>query len=642
MDARQTTILRLLLAADAPLNGKFLAERNNVTSRTTRSDIHSLNRILKQHGAEVEPVHGIGYQLRIQDDSLFREWLAGQLRDEKPVNYANPDNRVNKIIHLMFTANGYIRSEELADMMYVSKSTLQNDLKEVKKKLELYHITVEAKPHHGLRIRGDEMKIRFGMSELLFDRENIHSDSMYVNLFSFLEHDLTVIRSSVTKHVQNYGVELSDTGLNNLIIHIAIACQRIKNDHNIIELPGEHHFMEQKQEYEAAKTIVTDIEKLLSLKFPETEITYITMHLLGTKLLSAVGTDEREITRWVDKDTYQYAMDIMKAIESKLKLGISGDPELLKSLCLHLRPALNRIRYGMSLRNPMLESIQSTYPLAFQGGVIAGMVIQQKMGRHVSENEIGYLALHIGAAMERRRESYPPKRCIIVCSSGVGSARLLFHKLRIQFGVRLDIVDTVGYYKLAHTDLDNIDLIISTVPIALDISVPVINVNSLLGNSDLMRIEQAITGVSDNNMEYLQEDLTFISCDFNSREEVLHFLCDQLQHKGLVGPDFYDLVVQREEVTPTSFGNSVAIPHPILPQTEHTFWAICTLQKPVNWGSKPVQFICLLCIAKDGEAGDLTTMYDLLVRVVDDANLVQKLIKCQNYQQIHHIFRTKS
>ncbi|MCH1922253.1 PRD domain-containing protein, partial [Shewanella sp. A3A] len=92
--------------------------------------------------------------------------------------------------------------------------------------------------------------------------------------------------------------------------------------------------------------------------------------------------------------------------------------------CLHLKPAMNRYRYGMNLRNPMLDAIKANYPVAFETAVLAGLVLEQETGLHVEENEIGYLALHFGAAMERSKLQHAPKRCMIVCASGIGSARL--------------------------------------------------------------------------------------------------------------------------------------------------------------------------------------------------------------------------
>ena len=73
----------------------------------------------------------------------------------------------------------------------------------------------------------------------------------------------------------------------------------------------------------------------------------------------------------------------------------------------------------------MLSAIKENYPLAFEAGVIAGIVIKEQTGIDIHENEIGYLALHFGAAIERRKTERPPKRCLIVCASGAGSAQLL-------------------------------------------------------------------------------------------------------------------------------------------------------------------------------------------------------------------------
>lgn len=110
-----------------------------------------------------------------------------------------------------------------------------------------------------------------------------------------------------------------------------------------------------------------------------------------------------------------------------------------------------------------------------------------------------------------------------------------------------------------------------------------------------------------------------------------------MQTLGLVDETFIESVFEREAVLPTSFGNLVAIPHPIKPQTEETFWAICTLQKPIIWEDKRVQFVCLLSVEKNSNA-DLQKMYELLGRVVEDSNLVQKLLKCKTYSEFINVF----
>src|SRR5699024_12559064 len=77
-------------------------------------------------------------------------------------------------------------------------------------------------------------------------------------------------------------------------------------------------------------------------------------------------------------------------IEEELNLDIKHDQELIMGLGLHLKPAINRYKYGMNFRNPMLADIKKNYPLAFEAGVIAGLSIESKIGIEINENEIGY------------------------------------------------------------------------------------------------------------------------------------------------------------------------------------------------------------------------------------------------------------
>ncbi|MXI40441.1 PRD domain-containing protein, partial [Escherichia coli] len=125
----------------------------------------------------------------------------------------------------------------------------------------------------------------------------------------------------------------------------------------------------------------------------------------------------------VDDDTSRLVQLMLKAIDQKLQLDLAGDTELMIGLSLHLKPAINRCKYGMNLRNPMLDEIKAGYPLAFEAGIIASRVLEEEEGLSIHENEIGYMALHFGAALERRKMEIPPKRCLIVCASGAGSAR---------------------------------------------------------------------------------------------------------------------------------------------------------------------------------------------------------------------------
>src|SRR5699024_4089070 len=148
--------------------------------------------------------------------------------------------------------------------------------------------------------------------------------------------------------------------------------------------------------------------------------------------------------------------------------------ELLIGLSLHLKPAINRYKYGMNIRNPMLQDIKRNYPLAFEAGVIAGLVVEAYTGVEINESEVGYLALASGANIASTKIDTGPRLCLIVCASGVGTARLILYRLKNHFGKSLEVIDSTEYSRLRQCDLRGLDFIVSSIPITDQLPIPLI------------------------------------------------------------------------------------------------------------------------------------------------------------------------
>lgn len=621
------SILRELMIAETPLTGAYLANVNQITVRTMRDDIKHLDKILNEHGAEVSSVMGKGYELDIQDDQKFRQFLKSISHDDSgaDVTPKSPEERILYLIKRLLLSEDYLKLDDLADEMYISKPTIQNDMKQVKTILDKYDIRIESRPNYGLKVTGNELKLRFCMAEHIFNRNDQWGDAQ---LASISQKTLDAILAIIMKRIKSHQISLSDIALNNLLIHIAIAYKRIVSGHHVTLYKADMQEVSEQREYEVAKEIVQEVEEVFNVDFPEQEVIYIAIHLLGTKMVSQ---SNELVDHVLDEKVSNLVTSALEKIEKELHLGVKKDKELIFGLTLHLKPAINRYKYGMNIRNPMLEDIKKNYPLAFEAAILAGLVIEKETETKIDENEIGYLALHIGAAIERRKLKAAPNRCLIVCASGLGTAQLIYYKLKSQFGRNLEVVGTTEYYKLNQYDLHDIDFIVSSIPIHETLPVPVVEVNAIVGESDLGKIEKIIIDHQEDVYDFLRKDLMFLRKRFKSKEEALEFLYDELLQRRLVDEAFLDAVYEREAVAPTSFGNLVAIPHPIKPQSNQTFLTICTLEKPIMWKDKPVQFIGLLSVAKNSEE-DLQAMYDLLGKIIENSTIVQHLIKAKTHE----------
>ncbi|WP_289891031.1 BglG family transcription antiterminator [Virgibacillus pantothenticus] len=629
LSSRMMLILQELMAAKSAVTSNDLADRICVTPRTIRNDIKELNSILLQSGGFIESKRGTGYELIIKNSKTFKAFLQKMAKDSNSnMLPSSPEDRVIYIVRKLLLDNYYIKLDDMADKLYISKSTLQNDLIEVRKILTGFKLELVSKPYHGVKIIGDEMNVRFCLAEYLFNRKEIVVNMQRQAAPILPQKDINKIYTIIIKEVKANKIEMSDIALNNLCIHFAIACKRIRDENYVQLAPEDFAGVYSQTEYKVAKGIVTKIESALHVSFPKTEIAYIAIHFLGTKKIAKINLNREEFESFVESDLRAAIKEFIHKVDERLKLQLINDHELFIALGLHLQPTLNRLRYGMNMRNPMLDEIKTKYPLAFDAAVLAREVFNKRLAIEIDEDEVGYIALHISVAMLRQKMQQDVKRCIIVCATGVGSAMLLKYRLQSKYPNQLHVVDTTDFYRLNETSLEQIDFIITTIPIERKLPVPIIFVNTILGTEDLRKIENYLKNRTENKIDFLKEELIFLHKGLPTKEAAIKYLVEKLVAAGYVESSFGASVFKRERLSPTSFGNLVAIPHPMEPHTRETFWTICTLKKPIDWEGNYVQFICLLSIGKN-RTSDLKLMYDYLIEIIENKRKVNQLISCE-------------
>lgn len=629
-------ILRELMGSPSPLTGKHLANRLEVSTRTIREDIKLINEELENHGALIHSKRGIGYTLLIEKPTSFRFFLneVTENAESQLTSPTTPDHRIYYIIRRFLLSDNYIKLDDLADDIHVSKSTLQVDIKEVKQRLDNYSLTLMSRPGYGMKLKGSELNQRFAMSEYLFDRERLSPELMWLEqltpVVNLSQDELNRLWDLLLEQLRTHKITLSDIAINNLFVHIVIAYKRVREGHHIALVDEDIKSIKKKREYAVALNIMKVIEKALNVSFPKIEVIYIAIHLLGTKLVRDQLSTNETIETVMDDKIHSAILAMLSAVEEQLSLGIENDRELIIGLGLHLKPAINRHTFGMTVRNPMLEDIKNNYPLAFEAGIIAAMALDESFGVTIDENEVAYLALHIGAAIERKKATNKPKQCYIVCASGVGSAQLIKYRIEASFRSQINVLGTTEYYKINNIPFDETDFIISSVPIKEELPIPVIEVNAILGQKDLTKIEQYVSFEEKSITDYFPETHVFLKQNMSSREEVIDFLSAHAKSVDDLPDNYTELIYEREEIAPTAYGNRIAIPHPISPQTRKTFLTVCTLNKPIDWAGKKVQFVCLLNVEKNSQE-DLQDMYNILGQIVNNEKLVHKLIDSTTY-----------
>lgn len=643
-------ILKLLLKNKECVTGDNLAVSIGVSSRTIRNDIKDLNRTLEDHGASVASEIGQGYYLKIEDQEKFLAFQEKMEQNKREKDFKNiipsePEDRVRYIISklLLSSLNGRKEKIEFFDLeeeLFISTSTLKKDFRSIDKILKNYDLKTSITKKDGVKIVGDEAKIRYCISEYIFNSKGyfeIEENRFYQSIFK--EQEIEKLRVILLDVISAYNLRLTDLAFKNVLIHSLIMLKRFARQKSVTYEKSDIETFEKKVEFECAKEIIKQIQKEFGVDLGN-EVYYLTQHLISSQRFLIDDP----------KDDYEYKKEIEKIlvrIKEETKIDLSDDKQLINGLAMHLSAALQRMRFDMNIRNEFLDSIKNMYPLAFELAVIAGEVIEENFQFRTQENEIGFLAMHFGASLERKglNEKKPRKKAIIVCYVGVATAMLIKEKIEQNFGHKIEVIKTCSQQEVTKELIDQVDLVLTTAELFDFKSDKIKKINLFLDETDIQVIRNILKEEDQkDSIDYrriFRKELFFYDVEFKNKEEILEYMTKEMQVRSLISEEASQSVFKREEMATTELGNMVAIPHAMSNDSGEAVVSVMILKKPILWENEKVQVVLLLNVPKS-QYNMWEVVFKRLYQYLIGNQGVTKLIKDKDYDEfIRHLERNE-
>lgn len=627
MNKNQKIIMKELLASDVPLTSEHLALTCGVSSKSIRRYLADLKDQCEQHGATIIMKPGLGNLIRIDDEKKFHTFLEKERSSQKIPN--SPEERLDYLLNLLLYNSDYVKVSDIADDLFISTSRLSIDLKNLRSLLDNYHLKIVNKPNYGIKIQGNERDRRICMAEYYMKKRNDDTTSNPNDAYQVM------INNVITKVLVQKNIHMSDIALQSLAIHLLIAVERIKTS-NIIQLTSEtQQKMEAKGEYSIALALKDAIEHTFGITLPISEICYLTQHLIGKKHFES---DTNEFDVEVNEEVTILVNVILRSIFDQTRMDFYNDIDLKMNLMLHMIPFLERVRNQMMVHNPIINDIKEKYSFAYELASIGLSAVCERLKVKITEDEISFFALHFILALERKREEVAPSNILIVCSTGRATSQLLAYQIQKKFGDRINVIRIIEAHRLDQMNLESFDFIFSTVPIHKEYPLPIRQINNLLEEKDFNLIESCLkAGTAKLHIrDLMDEKLFFTDIDAQNKEEALQILIQKVSDHVSIPDNFYQLVLEREELASTELNNLVAIPHPNCAVTNSTFIATGILKKPIIWISKSVQIIFLIAIMPNNKQ-DLRDFYEGVVDFVTKEKNTTELLHKQTYDNLMNL-----
>ncbi|SHF40736.1 MULTISPECIES: BglG family transcription antiterminator [Caloramator] len=235
--------------------------------------------------------------------------------------------------------------------------------------------------------KGDPITEKDIIEQKFIQITNEHKEN-YDRLLKTVNDEIIAVSEEIIELArERLGTELNPHIHIGLTDHINFAITRLKEGINIIN-PFE---MEIKTmyptEYSIAEEAIELVKKRIGVELPESEKSFIALHIYSAKVNQTVG------------ETLKYTeivKDVIDFIQRELNIKIDEKSLDYIRLISHLRYALYRIENNKPIKNILLGSIKRQLKEEYKLSKRACEIIEKKLDKKVPEDEIGYIAVHLG------------------------------------------------------------------------------------------------------------------------------------------------------------------------------------------------------------------------------------------------------
>ncbi len=632
---RDINLLNLILESRNGIHGKELSKKLNITDRTVRNDINRINNELYVEKIKISSNKTDGYYLLDNDYYALLNYMDNNFGD-KTMQVDNshyiPTNSDERIIYLTlqlaFNCN-YTNMDALADSTFSSKTSIRNDLLELKKEVEkIGFLELETNQTKGTILKGLESSKRILISKMLYH----HIDHYY----AYIKSLLNVFLNNTNKFYELYDLFTSFFDENNIIFtdrsirlftfETLLFSERFRNG---MKLENTYSFNNET----SLELPYKKINQILSCDLDEKERMYLLDSLSFKRILYNGGN------YFEDPNAENVVNEFFSNIKTYYHINISTTPEMEKNFKLHISSLIQRIKHHTANNQDFIKDIKSAYPYSFELSTSIIPIIWKYYSVKIDESELSYIAIHLSVFLNETNDKI---KTVIICANGLSESQLIELKVNSRFKDSIEIVESCSFYMVDKVLENNksIKLILTTLPFVSPIDgVEILQINPCFTSSDIYNCEKTVLKLQSKTSELtaLYECFNYHFFNIYDRKdpsEVLDEMIENLyRHKIILDKTaFFESIKQRESFFPTIYDN-IWIPHPLDTMATKTIFSVSLIKNSTNIN------LIILCAVKDGDTIKYKDIFNHITNLLSNEKLTQKISEINNFSEFLEFFK---
>lgn len=630
MRGKHLAVIEVLVQSPEWVTAKQLASRLQVSNRSVMNYIGEIN---YQEEGLIEASKS-GYRINKEK--------AEKVLERQPGNFPETSaERVNYMITELLsgenTQDPGIDLYEISERIFVSYETLRKDLAKVRKKVKEYGLFANVS-NSSVRLEGKEIDKRKLLSAILYEEFNQNIVSLELVQKAFPDYDLEILRDIVLTECRKYHYYINDYAILNLILEIAISMERIQKNCTFRTHITEGRTFGQ-QETELVQSIAKRVEDTFFVTITGLELQELTPLILSHLMKMDVDEWNKEsINLFVPPENMAIVRHVLDYLNENYYID-TWDQEFVVKFSIHINNLLLRMENHYTAKNPLTDHIKKTCPLIFECAVGVANCLNQMTGYRIDEDEIAYIAIHIGGTLENNGKRKDKLSCVLLFPQYYDMSDIMEERIHREFSNALVVQDVITRVSEL-SKVKKTDMLISTIDVHDKGWEYVVTVNPFLRGDDLERIHEKIFEIKkEKKKKHLRETLLQITSPELFRinkagwnqEQALQIMVQEMEQWGYVNSDFIGEVKEREKHSTTAFGR-LAVPHALELNAYKTGIYILNSEKPIEWGGDLVNLVLLFAINRDDRMLFHEIFDNLVVLLLEKQNL-DRVLASRNYDE---------
>ena len=635
-----------------------------IPASTLAKTVGTTERSIRNYVAEINEAGAIRIESSRQGYRVFRTRIAKnklesstnavgcQASSLTPAHFDTAEQRAINVISQLANASTPLSVYDLSSSLFIGESTLASSVMPlVRKIVERFNLSCET---HDFKtsLVGREQDKRKLLGHIAMRHSHGYFSSTQTLKEMFPDFDIEGILAKLVEICQRSGLFLNDYALNNLLVHFLVIIVRLtsKNElserDDLIDANAMLECLAQRDEIlRCASRIAEFFENEFGCSIPN--IDYQQVILLIALSVEPYSYDELSYDK-LSTLMDQSFLDTVQAIscDTCTRYDIPHfDEALLLQLTLHMYNAYQRAIYHVSYPNPLAAQIKQEHAPIYDMAVYFAHRFSLELDIAIGENEIAFIAFHIGAWLERISTPDDTATCIVIVESYHDFARQLVSDLKHALGDEINIIGVMncsGYL----ANLPEADIVITTIDVPISHGCKVL-IGPILTKQNLRKIRSNLSDVLDEKrmrsarlflQRVLRPELFARNVELGENPgSYIDFLGQRCISLGLADEAYLRDVHLREKISSTAFTDCLAIPHSINGYSEHSFIAVIHNDAPIPWGRHNVHFVFLIGIAKN-EMGLFRDALDLIIELFSSVDNTMRLLQTDDFSDFVRTF----